>query len=170
MEDSSSVLLSCAACPKLIELQLGYNYLTEFVPDAVAENRFPNLNTLSLAFNYIATEEALMPVAYLMKLELLVLYGNPLLGPSCEDPTGETIEQLAMKALDLREEAWTNRPLDILTEVPRKRDPPPPKAPPGEGKASQTAARRSKYRGVSLASVEDELLPPAAEFRAVSYT
>ena len=89
MEDSSSVLLSCAACPKLIELQLGYNYLTEFVPDAVAENRFPNLNTLSLAFNYIATEEALMPVAYLMKLELLVLYGNPLLGPSCEDPTGE---------------------------------------------------------------------------------
>ena len=41
MEDSSSVLLSCAACPSLIELQLGYNYLTEFVPDAVAEDRFP---------------------------------------------------------------------------------------------------------------------------------
>ena len=29
---------------------------------------FPCLNMLSLAFNYIATEEALMPVSYLMKV------------------------------------------------------------------------------------------------------
>ena len=32
---------------------------------------------------------------HLVQLECLVLYGNPLLGPSCEDPTGETIENVS---------------------------------------------------------------------------
>ena len=76
-----SVFLSLGACPRLGELHLGENLFSHFPEEAVGEGQFPELGTFSLAMNVIQTEVAVEPVVRLMKLELLMLYGNPLLGP-----------------------------------------------------------------------------------------
>ena len=89
--EDPGVLVSCAGLPRLEELHLGYNYLQTVAPEATDPGAFPALVSLSLCFNYFRSEAALGPLALLRKLEMLMLYGNPLLGPTMEDPTGDRI-------------------------------------------------------------------------------
>jgi Leucine-rich repeat (LRR) protein len=116
--ENSSVFVSLSALPRLRELSLGFNYIDR-VPAQAVEG-FPSLQTLSLAYNYISAEQNILPVARLHKLELLMLYGNPLMGPSGEDPTGESIVNVAQACFDVRS-GFSTRALEILTEIPRKR-------------------------------------------------
>ena len=130
--------------------------------DACEAGAFPSLQTLGLAYNEVAYEEALYALVQLPKLEQLSLYGNPLLGPTGEDATGEPVARLAQAAAEARD-GWTERPLEILTEVPRGRGQ-------GERRAPASAGPRSHYRDLDMASVTDEPLPTAAQFRAAGTT
>jgi len=157
--EDPELLVSLSSLPRLQVLYLGYNYLTGFPREAAAPGGFPCLHTLNLAFNYITSEDELVPVVHLHKLETLVLYGNPLLGPTGEDPSGESIDYLAQCLLDVRT-GYSTRALDILTEKPKKKTAERPPA------SAAEAMRRSKYRNVSIREVDEDVLPTASEFRA----
>ena len=122
---------------------------------------FRSLLSLNLAFNYIAEEGDVMAVSVLPKLETLVLYGNPLLGPTGEDPTGGSVERCARAAAASRD-GWTERPLELVTEAPRKR------ATAGTVSAARANAtrRRGKVHSTAIRLVDAEALPTAAQFRA----
>lgn len=49
---------------------------------------------MDLAFNYFNSEDDLIPLTTLPRLVTLMLYGNPVLGPSGEDPMYIYIENL----------------------------------------------------------------------------
>ena len=46
------------------------------------------LETLDVAYNYFSREDTLLPVIHLPRLLSLLLYGNPLLGPTGEHIRG----------------------------------------------------------------------------------
>jgi hypothetical protein len=60
------------------------------------------LEILDLAFNYFSEEDKIECLVALPRLVTLMLYGNPLLGPSGEDPMFIYIEDLIQKAYDCR--------------------------------------------------------------------
>jgi len=134
--DDIKVFNQLATAPNLRDCFLAYNFLWKFP----TTKGFKMLETLDVAFNYFGAEENIESVLSLSRLRSLVLYGNPLLGPSGEDPHFIYIE-------DLAEAAWSaaygppndnsnnnnenstgadgNRlrrtPIEIITEIPRKR-------------------------------------------------
>ena len=121
--------LTCLAkCPRLRELSLAHNKVTSTPTiDAMAEATsldhteiLAELVALDLAHNHIRSEKDIDDLTVLPKLEQLSLYGNPLLGATGEDPTGETVRTLVQTATQQRD-GWTARHLDVTTEVPRKR-------------------------------------------------
>ena len=61
------------------------------------------LETLDVSFNYFASEDSLAPIITLPRLVTLMLYGNPVLGPTGEDPMFIYIEKLVEKAGELRD-------------------------------------------------------------------
>jgi len=67
---------------------------------------------LDLSFNYFAHEEDLLPVLNVTRLDKLMLYGNPLMGPTGQDPLGIYIEDLLTAAVQARE-GYTARPLEV---------------------------------------------------------
>ena len=134
--DDIKVFNQLATAPNLRDCFLAYNFLWKFP----TTKGFKMLETLDVAFNYFGAEENVEGVLSLSRLRSLVLYGNPLLGPTGEDPHFIYIE-------DLAEAAWSaaygpsndnsnnnnensagadgNRlrrtPIEIVTEIPRKR-------------------------------------------------
>lgn len=85
--------------PALRELSLAFNYFTgvNLAPEAV-EFAFPLLEGLDLGFNYIADQQDVVILVLLEKLQRVILYGNPLTGPTGEDPLGLCVEDLIDKA------------------------------------------------------------------------
>jgi hypothetical protein len=71
------------------------------------------LEVMDLAFNYFATEESLEPVLELTRLQSVLIYGNPVLGSSGEDPSGIYVEELINKSFIARE-GYTNKPLEVI--------------------------------------------------------
>jgi hypothetical protein len=179
-----STLACLAACPALEDLQLGHNYLTQLPPSSCGHGAagssapghsqapafFPRLEALGLAFNYVSNEGSLAAAALLGRLRTLVLYGNPLLGPSLEDPTGDSVSELAAAVFHARD-GTSVVPLDVLTEVPRRKGG--RNAPlPDPSRRAAAMARRSTYRNVTLRpsdTDEGRPLPSAAAFRAAGH-
>ena len=85
--------------PALRELSLAFNYFTKvnLTPEAV-ECAFPLLEGLDLGFNYIGDQGDVVVLVLLEKLQRVILYGNPLTGPTGEDPLGLCVEDLIDKA------------------------------------------------------------------------
>lgn len=85
--------------PALRELNLAFNYFTgiHFTPETV-EYAFPLLETLDLGFNYISHQNDVEGLILLERLQRIILYGNPLAGPTGEDPPGLCVEALINKA------------------------------------------------------------------------
>lgn len=85
--------------PALRELNLAFNYFTGiyFTPES-AEYAFPLLESLNLGFNYIAHETDVERLVLLERLQRIILYGNPLAGPSGEDSLGLCVQALMDKA------------------------------------------------------------------------
>ena len=109
--------------------------------------------------NRVATEDDVVALALLPKLEHLALYGNPLLGPTREDATGATVRRFVEEAADARD-GWTDRFLEVSTEFPRRR-------PPRGSIAAATHARGDRrFRNVAMTRVPEPPIPTAAEFRA----
>ena len=99
---SSDVFVSLCNIPNLREVSLAYNFLCEIPPEACQMGRFRTLETLDVAFNYFGTHASVEAVLNLTRLKSLLLYGNPLLGPTGEDPHFIYIEDLAISATEAR--------------------------------------------------------------------
>lgn len=85
--------------PALRELNLAFNYFTgvNFTPE-MAEYAFPLLEILDLGFNYVGHQSEVEGLVFLERLQRIILYGNPLAGPTGEDPLGLCVEDLISKA------------------------------------------------------------------------
>lgn len=81
--------------PALRELSLAFNYFTgiKLRPEAVG-CAFPLLEGLDLGFNYIGSESDVVVVVLFERLQRIILYGNPLAGPTGEDSLGLCVENL----------------------------------------------------------------------------
>lgn len=81
--------------PALRELNLAFNYFTgvKLRPETV-ECAFPLLEVLDLGFNYIGSESDVVVVVLFERLQRIILYGNPLAGPTGEDSLGLCVETL----------------------------------------------------------------------------
>jgi hypothetical protein len=84
--ESADVFHSIADLPNLREVSLAYNFLANIPSDLCSVSKFRVLETLDLAYNYFIAESDVQSVLSLSRLRVLLLYGNPLLGPSGEDP------------------------------------------------------------------------------------
>lgn len=119
MEDGF-VFQHLAGISNLRHVSLANNFLSIFPKNICADDNFKFLEILDVSFNYISQEEQLEPFIQLGRLLTLYLYGNPILGPTGEDPMYIYIEKLV-------EKAYTNRngsnisDIEFLTEIPRKR-------------------------------------------------
>lgn len=81
--------------PALRELNLAFNYFTGVnLRPEIAECAFPLLEGLDLGFNYIGSESDVVVVTLLGRLQRIILYGNPLAGPTGEDSLGLCVENL----------------------------------------------------------------------------
>ena len=63
---------------------------------------------LDLSFNYFPAESSVEPIITLPRLLTVMLYGNPVLGPTGEDPMFIYIEGLVERAADLRDGSGSN--------------------------------------------------------------
>lgn len=84
--ESADVFHSIADLPNLREVSLAYNFLANIPSDLCSVSKFRVLETLDLAYNYFINESDVQSLLSLSRLRVLLLYGNPLLGPSGEDP------------------------------------------------------------------------------------
>eukprot|EP00638_Chattonella_subsalsa_P007701 CAMPEP_0117740038 /NCGR_PEP_ID=MMETSP0947-20121206/4110_1 /TAXON_ID=44440 /ORGANISM="Chattonella subsalsa, Strain CCMP2191" /LENGTH=623 /DNA_ID=CAMNT_0005556089 /DNA_START=82 /DNA_END=1953 /DNA_ORIENTATION=- len=142
--------MSLAEMPKLRELYLAFNFIDMAALECAADGKFPSLDLMDLAFNYIATEQDVLPLAQLPQLTRIILYGNPLAGDTGEDPTGRCVRKFLFLAERFRQ-GWIERPLEVILEQPRK-------------KVSERVNRRP-YRDVETVLVDEKPLPSAAEFK-----
>lgn len=85
--------------PALRDLNLAFNYFTgvKLRPEAV-ECAFPLLEALDLGFNYIGNESDVVVVVLFERLQTVILYGNPLAGPTGEDSLGLCVENLVVES------------------------------------------------------------------------
>jgi hypothetical protein len=105
------------------------------------------LDTLDLAYNYFGTQAALEPLLDLTRILTVIIYGNPVLGPSGEDPTGIYVEELIDMAYAARD-GYTMKPLDLITEIPKKRV---------LRKGGFVSGRHAIYKEFSVIHVENEM-------------
>lgn len=139
--------LELSRLPQLRELDLAFNLLSCIPPQSCFEGNFRLLDTLDLAYNYVATQSSLEPLLDLPRILTLIVYGNPILGPTGEDPTGIYVEELIDMAYAARE-GYTLKPLDIITEVPKKRV---------LRKGGFISGRHSMYKEFAVIHVENEM-------------
>uniref|UniRef100_A0A7S3XTX8 Leucine-rich repeat-containing protein 51 n=1 Tax=Heterosigma akashiwo TaxID=2829 RepID=A0A7S3XTX8_HETAK len=142
--------LVLAEIPKLRELYLAFNFIDTAPAECAAEGQFPALDLLDLAFNYVAAERDVLPLAALPVLTRVILYGNPLAGPTGEDPAGACVRRFLHLAERARQ-GWSARPLEVVLEQPRRR-------------AAERVNRRP-YRDVETVVVDEAPLPTGGEFR-----
>jgi hypothetical protein len=80
------------------------------------------LETLDISFNYFSDLKSIEAVVLLNRLTVFILYGNPVLGPTGEDPMFMYIEDLVDAASASRKEQHTSLPdVEFITEIPRRR-------------------------------------------------
>jgi hypothetical protein len=109
--EGTGVFHSISTIPNIRDVSLAYNFLSDIPKECCDENNLRLLETLDLAFNYFGTEDSLQILLDLTRLRTLILYGNPVLGPSGEDPHYIYIEALANAALDARE---SSKPIEVI--------------------------------------------------------
>ena len=157
-----------ASFPSLRELDLSHNAFTFLANEDKFEfglDIFPKLNTLDLAFNFISQENDLLPLIHLPKLARVMIFGNPLLGPTGEDPCQLYIENLLLECDDVRG-TWGYVPLDFIGEYPKKKvvarvGQHNPKISKGVG-----MGRQAGYRDFSITCVdESNPFPTSYEYR-----
>mmetsp|Transcript_46064 Transcript_46064/g.144146 ORF Transcript_46064/g.144146 Transcript_46064/m.144146 type:complete len:790 (-) Transcript_46064:347-2716(-) len=114
--------------------------------------RFPQLQTLDLAFNFIEHEAYLAGICHFPRIQRVFLYGNPLLGGSGEDGKGKPLQML-LDAFKASQVGWTGGGpgLQLVTEAPRRR-------------IADRSTQRSAYTGHEVTSVDNKPLPRAQDF------
>jgi hypothetical protein len=67
---------------------------------------------MDIAYNFFGSESSLEPLLELARLEMVLLYGNPVLGATGEDPSGLYVEELINKSYMCRT-GYTMKPLEV---------------------------------------------------------
>jgi Leucine-rich repeat (LRR) protein len=62
------------------QLKQACNPFAQAPLECAADGKYPALDLMDLAFNYIEKEKNILPLAQLPQLTRLILYGNPLAG------------------------------------------------------------------------------------------
>ncbi|CAN0363291.1 unnamed protein product [Pylaiella littoralis] len=155
--ESDAVFDVLSKLPALRELNLAFNYFTgvNLRPDT-AESAFPLLEGLDLGFNYIESESDVVVVALFGRLQRIVLYGNPLVGPTGEDPLGLCVENLIAESDRVRGD-YASYPVEVITELPRIKQ---TRVVGGGG-----GGRRRPYGDTGITMVDEGYLPSASAFR-----
>jgi hypothetical protein len=112
--ESDTILISLSSCPRLAEVDLSYNYLQRIPKEVIEEGCFTCLQALNLSYNYIADEEELLPAVLIERLTRLLVYGNPLCGPTGEDESGECVDRVVDASIEARD-GWGDHELTIVT-------------------------------------------------------
>ncbi|CAM9164394.1 unnamed protein product [Scytosiphon promiscuus] len=162
--ESDTVFEVLSELTALRELNLAFNYFTgvNLKPENV-ECAFPLLEGLDLGFNYIGSERDVSVLVLLDRLQRVVLYGNPLAGPTGEDSLGLCVENLIAESDRVRGE-YAGYPIEVITELPRTKQSQGP-ATAGQGGGGSTGRRRRPYGDMGVTMVDEGCLPPAAAFR-----
>jgi hypothetical protein len=108
---------------------------------------FRLLEFLDFSFNYIPNEESVFPLLDCPRLQALILYGNPLLGPSGEDQEQLMIEALTTAAAEKRD-GYEKKYMEIITEIPKKRVP---------LRKGEKMGRQACYRDFNVTAVQSKL-------------
>lgn len=147
--ESDAVLISLSTCPKLSSIDLSYNYLQRIPKDVIEEGCFTYLTTLDLSHNYVSEEEELLPAVLLTRLTRLLVFGNPLCGPTGEDETGECVDRVIDASVEARD-GWGDHELNIITVG---------------GTRAVGRKKNNLYRDLQMSAVVESSLPTAAEWR-----
>jgi Leucine-rich repeat (LRR) protein len=102
--DNNDLFITLTTIPNLRSLDVSHNYFSKFPSEISSHDLFRFLDTLDISFNYFSREENIEPLIYLPRLLTVMLYGNPLLGPTGEDPMFVYIEDTVEKAHHVREQ------------------------------------------------------------------
>lgn len=144
--DDNSIFFELCQIPNLRELGLSYNMLAYVPSQACCEDYFRVLEVLDLTYNYIAAQSDIEPCLECPRLLQLLIYGNPILGTTGEDPTGVYVEELVDSAIAARD-GYSLPVLEIVTEAPKKRT---------LRKGGFVADRHSMYKDFSIEHVDNE--------------
>jgi hypothetical protein len=145
--DNNRLFHAFASIPNLRYLDVSNNFFSDFPIECVDEG-FRLLDTLDISFNYFSTETNLDGIILLRRLEVLLLYGNPVLGPTGEDPMYIYLEDTVDKANAHRDSIQsTISYIDFVTEIPRRR----------VLKKGQPLGRLALYRDFSIVQVDGRL-------------
>eukprot|EP01039_Chlorochromonas_danica_P000757 gene757-821_t len=107
--DDNNVFLALASLPNIRHVDVSHNYLSVLPTTLCHEGGF-------------SREDDLRPLLEMPRLLRVLLYGNPVLGPTGEDPLFSYIEDLVEDSVRLREETQSRLPdVEFVTEMPRKR-------------------------------------------------
>ncbi|EQC41249.1 hypothetical protein SDRG_01224 [Saprolegnia diclina VS20] len=147
----TGIFLLLAVVPRLKNLNLSHNKISEFPESALALGDkqgagFYHLAYLNLSHNKIVSEDDIRALTQLRVLSQLVLYGNPLAHAAVQtqDKTKLVYNPVPiMSECDGREVE-----LNIVIAYP------------------ETKRKKPSYKNVSIARVKQDLLPTTAEFKA----
>jgi hypothetical protein len=95
----------------------------------------------------MGTQASLEPLIDLTRILTVIIYGNPVLGPTGEDPTGIYVEELLDMAYAARD-GYTLKPFDLITEIPKKRV---------FRRGGLVSSRHALYKEFSVVHVENEM-------------
>mmetsp|Transcript_3975 Transcript_3975/g.6748 ORF Transcript_3975/g.6748 Transcript_3975/m.6748 type:complete len:694 (+) Transcript_3975:171-2252(+) len=144
--DDNNIFFELCQMMQLREVCLAYNLLSYVPSQACSEGYFPILEFMDLSYNFIASQSAIEPCIECPRLLKLLVYGNPLLGSTGEDPLGTYVEELFDSAM-LARDGHALPPLDIITEAPQKRT---------LRKGGFIKGRHSMYKEFSIEAVDSE--------------
>jgi hypothetical protein len=140
--DDNNIFRVLCTVTNLRYVSVAYNFLHKIPPECCEEGFFHLLTTLDVSFNYFSREDDLLPIVDLPRLLQAMIYGNPLLGPTGEDPQCIYIEDLVDAATITRVEQQKAK-IDLITEILRKRN----------FKKGKSAGRHATYRDFSIVKV-----------------
>ena len=140
--------------PYLRYVSLAYNFLWKIPVQSCKGDAYRYLDTMDITYNYFGSEDDLRPLIDLTRLTTLLLYGNPLLGPTGEDPLKMYVEDLVFEATEIRLKDG-KKELEILTQIPKKL----------RLVKGVPSGRKSSYKNVPLTNVDDKLDKSGREWR-----
>jgi hypothetical protein len=102
------------------------------------------LESLNLSFNYFSIEESLLATLNPKCINELIIYGNPVLGPTGDDPYKIYVNNLVDASLRPSKHGRQNA-VEIITDIPGDNIP----------RHGKPLARHAKYRNFSISKVRE---------------
>ena len=152
--DDNEIFHTLSTIPYLRYVTLAYNFLWKISSTSCKGDAYRYLDTMDITYNYFGSEDDLRPLIDLTRLTTLLIYGNPLLGPTGEDPLKMYVEDIVFEATEIRLKEG-KKELEILTQIPKK----------VRLIKGVPSGRKSSYKNVPLANIDEKLDKSGREWR-----